>query len=77
MPTGCGCLSLIRMSDRFTRVNVRKMTKLVDCAKVRIGNEVVRIKTNRPATNVALIGVLVFGCTIERKCGNHRFLLIP
>ena len=62
---------MILMRAMLTRVNVINITKLVDCANVSIGKEVARIKTSKPASSVALIGVEVLGCTDERKLGSH------
>ena len=70
-------MRFIRISEIFTSVKVIKIKKLVDCAKVSIGKEVASIKTSRPAISVAFIGVLVLGCTLERKPGSHFCLLIP
>jgi hypothetical protein len=39
---GCGSFNLILISDIFTRVNMIKIRKLVDCAKVRIGKAVAK-----------------------------------
>jgi hypothetical protein len=64
-------------SVTFISVKMMKIRKLVDCAKVRIGKIVARIKTSSPARIVAFIGVLVFGWTMLRKLGNQPWVLMP